>query len=60
VLGRRVELLGLLAFVLFAVVAFRLWYLQILTGHRNVSLANANVARDIAIPAPRGEIARVA
>ncbi len=56
VLGRRVELLGLLAFVLFAVVAFRLWYLQILTGHRNVSLANANVARDIAIPAPRGEI----
>ena len=56
VLGRRVELLGVLAFVLFAIVAFRLWYLQILTGHQNVALANANVARHIAIPAPRGEI----
>jgi penicillin-binding protein 2 len=56
VLGRRVELLGVLAFVLFAIVVFRLWYLQILTGSRSVTLANANVARDIAIPAPRGEI----
>jgi penicillin-binding protein 2 len=55
-LGRRVELLGLLAVVLFAVVVFRLWYLQILTGHRNVRLADANVAREVAIPAPRGEI----
>lgn len=55
-LGRRVELLGLLAFVLFAVVTFRLWYLQILTGHKNITLANANVARDIAIAAPRGQI----
>ena len=55
-LGRRVELLGLLAFILFAVVTFRLWYLQILTGHRNVTLANANVARDVAVAAPRGQI----
>ncbi|MGD0199041.1 MAG: penicillin-binding transpeptidase domain-containing protein [Solirubrobacteraceae bacterium] len=56
VLGRRVELLGVLVVVLFAIVVFRLWYLQILTGRQNVSLANANVARDIAIPAARGEI----
>lgn len=55
-LGRRVELLGALVFILFAVVVFRLWYLQILTGHNNVAIARANVARDIAIPAPRGEI----
>jgi penicillin-binding protein 2 len=55
-LGRRVELLGVLAFVLFAVVAFRLWYLQILTGRQNVAVANANVVRHVAIPAPRGLI----
>jgi penicillin-binding protein 2 len=56
VLGRRVELLGVLAFVLLAVIAFRLWYLQVLTGRKDVGLANANVIRRIAIPAPRGLI----
>ena len=56
VLGRRVELLGVLACVLLAVIAFRLWYLQVLTGRRDVALANANVIRKIAIPAPRGLI----
>ncbi|HEX2703585.1 MAG TPA: penicillin-binding transpeptidase domain-containing protein [Solirubrobacteraceae bacterium] len=56
VLGRRVELLGLLACVLLAVIAFRLWYLQVLTGRKDVALANANVVRKIAIPAPRGLI----
>lgn len=55
-LGRRVELLGVLACVLFAVVVFRLWYLQVLTGRQNVAIANANVDRKIAIPAPRGLI----
>jgi len=56
VLGRRVELLGVLACVLLAVIALRLWYLQVLTGRRDVALANANVIRKIAIPAPRGLI----
>jgi penicillin-binding protein 2 len=55
-LTRRVGVLGVLAFVLFGVVAFRLWYLQVLTGPQNVALATANVERSIPIPAPRGEI----
>jgi penicillin-binding protein 2 len=55
-LGRRVELLGVLACVLFAAVVFRLWYLQVLTGRHNVAIANANVVRNVAIPAPRGLI----
>jgi penicillin-binding protein 2 len=55
-LGRRVELLGVLVCFLFAVVAFRLWYLQVLNGRQNVAIANANVVRDVAIPAPRGQI----
>jgi len=55
-LTRRVGALGVLAFVLFGVVAFRLWYLQVLTGPQNVALATANVERSIPIPAPRGEI----
>ena len=55
-LTRRVGVLGALTFVLFAVVAFRLWYLQVLTGPQNVALATANVERSIPVPAPRGEI----
>lgn len=55
-LARRVEILGVLACVLFAIVLFRLWYLQVLTGAQNRHLANANVAREIAIPPPRGLI----
>jgi penicillin-binding protein 2 len=56
VLGRRVELLGVLACVLIAVIGLRLWYLQVLTGRQDVTIAEANVARPIAIPAPRGLI----
>jgi len=55
-LSRRVGVLGVLAFALFAVVAFRLWYLQVLTGPQNVSAATANVDRPIPLPAPRGSI----
>ena len=55
-LTRRVGVLGVLAFVLFAIIAFRLWYLQVLTGTQNVAMATANVVRDIPIPAPRGQI----
>jgi len=55
-LSRRVGVLGVLTFVLFGIVAFRLWYLQVLTGPQNVALATANVERSIPIPAPRGEI----
>jgi penicillin-binding protein 2 len=55
-IGRRIEILGAIAFVLFAIVALRLWYLQVLTGGENRALANSNVVRKIAIPPPRGLI----
>ena len=55
-LTRRVGALGILTFVLFAIIVFRLWYLQVLTSTQNVALAMANSQRSIPIPAPRGEI----
>jgi penicillin-binding protein 2 len=55
-LTRRVGALGVLAFALLAIVTFRLWYLQVLTGPQNVSAATANVDRAIPLPAPRGSI----
>jgi penicillin-binding protein 2 len=55
-LTRRVSVLGIAVFLLFGVLAFRLWYLQVLTGTQNAAKATANVVRDIAIPAPRGNI----
>ena len=50
----RVAVLGGLAFVLFAVVFFRLWFLQVLTGEDYVSQARENRVRKIKIEAPRG------
>ena len=55
-LALRVAVLGAIGFVLFAVVFFRLWYLQVLSGARFVAAANANRVRDVPIPAPRGDI----
>ncbi len=55
-LTRRVSVLGIVVFLLFGVIAFRLWYLQVLTGTQNAAKATANVVRDITIPAPRGDI----
>ena len=55
-LAWRVALIGGLAMVLFGVVFFRLWYLQILSGPQYVQQANANRIRELPIPAPRGEI----
>jgi penicillin-binding protein 2 len=42
--------------VMFGVVFFRLWYLQVLSGEQYVQQANANRVRDLPIAAPRGEI----
>jgi penicillin-binding protein 2 len=55
-LALRVAILGGLAMAMFAVVFFRLWFLQVLTGEQYVQQANANRARDLPIAAPRGEI----
>jgi penicillin-binding protein 2 len=55
-LALRVALLGGFAFVLFGVVFFRLWFLQVLTGEDYVSQARENRVRKVRIEAPRGDI----
>jgi len=55
-LAVRVAMLGGIALLLFAIVFFRLWYLQVLSGDRLLASANANRVRDIVSPAPRGDI----
>ena len=55
-LTRRVGMLGVAAFVLFGILAFRLWYLQVLTGTQNAARVTANVAQPISLPSPRGNI----
>jgi len=55
-LAIRVAILGAVALGLFAIVFFRLWYLQVLSGDRYLAEANTNRFRQLRIPAPRGEI----
>ena len=55
-LAVRVAVLGGLAFVLFAIVFFRLWFLQVLSGDDYVSQARDNRVRKVRIEAPRGDI----
>jgi penicillin-binding protein 2 len=55
-LARRVAILGGAAFVLFAALFFRLWFLQVLSGHEYVAEAAQNRVRKVRIEAPRGDI----
>ena len=55
-LAFRVAVLGGLALILFAIVFFRLWYLQVLSGDQYVQQAQSNRVRNVDIPAPRGQI----
>ncbi|GAC1437355.1 MAG: penicillin-binding protein 2 [Solirubrobacteraceae bacterium] len=55
-LAMRVAALGGLALVLFGVILFRLWYLQVLSGDQYIQLANNNRVRDVRIQAPRGVV----
>ena len=55
-LAVRVAVLGGIAFVLFGIVFFRLWYLQVLTGQEAVTQARDNRVRKVRIEAPRGDI----
>jgi penicillin-binding protein 2 len=52
----RVAALGVGALVMFAVVFFRLWYLEVLSGDKYRQEANNNKVRLIRDPAPRGAI----
>jgi penicillin-binding protein 2 len=54
--GLRVAILGGVALIMFGIIFFRLWYLQILSGEQYVQQAAANTLRDLSIAAPRGQI----
>ena len=55
-LAWRVAVIGGFALVMFAVIFFRLWYLQILSGDKYLADANNNRVREIKVEAPRGVI----
>jgi penicillin-binding protein 2 len=55
-LALRVAVFGGVALALFAIVFFRLWYLQVLSGEQYLAQANSNRVRALPIPAPRGRI----
>jgi penicillin-binding protein 2 len=55
-LAFRVAVIGGVALVMFAVIFFRLWYLQVLSGDDYVQAARENRVRAIKVQAPRGEI----
>ena len=55
-LAIRVAIFGAVALGLFAIIFFRLWYLQVLSGDKYLAEANTNRFRQLRIPAPRGEI----
>src|SRR5438270_3751516 len=55
-LAIRVAIIGGAALVMFGVIFFRLWYLQVLSGDRYLAEANNNRVRDITVQAPRGRI----
>src|ERR687891_2495361 len=52
----RVAIMGGLALALFAVIFFRLWYLQVLSGDKYLAEANDNRVREVKVEAPRGRI----
>jgi penicillin-binding protein 2 len=55
-LARRAGLIATVALAMFAILLFRLWYLQVLSGDRYVAKAGVNRVREIEVAAPRGEI----
>ena len=55
-LGIRIGVLLLIALTLFGVLAFRLWFLQILSGDEYVTYARNNRVREVVVEAPRGVV----
>lgn len=52
----RIAIVGGVGIALFAILFFRLWSLQIVTGDRYLAEANDNRTREIRVRAPRGRI----
>ncbi|HEY8083499.1 MAG TPA: penicillin-binding protein 2 [Solirubrobacterales bacterium] len=55
-LNLRIAVFGAVALALFAVLFFRLWFLQALNGSEYLAEANNNRTREFRVSAPRGEI----
>ena len=55
-LAFRVGILGIVALAVFAVLFFRLWSLQVLSGETYLAAAQGNQLRTIRLEAPRGTI----
>jgi len=55
-LALRVAIIGSFALAMFAIIFFRLWFLQVLSGDKYLAQAKVNRVRNVAIPAPRGEM----
>jgi penicillin-binding protein 2 len=52
----RVAILSGAALVMFSLIFFRLWYLQVLSGDKYLKQAQNNQVREITVRAPRGQI----
>jgi penicillin-binding protein 2 len=52
----RVAILGGAALVIFSLIFFRLWYLEVLSGDKYLEAAQNNRVREIKVPAARGQI----
>ena len=57
-LALRVAVLGVIAFALFGIVFFRLWYLQVLSGDQYLRQARDNRVRELSVQAPRAGASR--
>ncbi len=55
-LALRIAIFGGVALALFAVLFFRLWFLQVLNGDKYLAEAKNNRTREFRVSAPRGEI----
>ena len=55
-LARRVAIVGTLSLALFAILFFRLWFLQVLSSDHYAAAASVNFVRPVEIAAPRGQI----
>jgi penicillin-binding protein 2 len=55
-LALRVAIAASFALAMFAIIFFRLWFLQVLSGEQYLAEASQNRVRQVAIPASRGEI----
>ncbi|MGI8429092.1 MAG: penicillin-binding transpeptidase domain-containing protein [Solirubrobacteraceae bacterium] len=55
-LALRIAVLGGVALTMFAIVFFRLWFLQVLSGDQYLRAASVNRTRTVPVAAPRGQI----